>query len=78
MSLTAPQKEPSRGVDWTVACDDAFGRRRSVGVIRKAGCVVLVAPPGETAVLDYTAAHALTVGLAQEVGLLRAVDTPGQ
>lgn len=71
------QPQPDRGVDWSVPCQDAFGRRRALGVIRKPGCIVLVAPPGETAILDYHAAEALTVRLAQEVGHLRPVEPLG-
>lgn len=37
--------------EWTVACRDLAGRRRSVTVIASEGKVVLVAPPGEAAVL---------------------------
>jgi hypothetical protein len=64
-------RQPDRGVDWVVPCEDAFGRRRSIGVVRKPGCVLLVAPPGEVAVLSVTSLVDLVTGLAQEAGHLR-------
>ncbi|GGM72771.1 hypothetical protein GCM10012275_49260 [Longimycelium tulufanense] len=48
--------------EWLVSCRDAAGRRRDVTVYVRRGHVVLVAPPGETAVL-----------VPLEVGRLRAV-----
>lgn len=39
------------GREWTIACRDLAGRRRTVQVLVSEGKVVLVAPPGETAVL---------------------------
>jgi hypothetical protein len=47
--------------DWLVSCRDAAGRRREIVVFTDRGQVVLVAPPGETAVLSPL-----------EVGRLRA------
>lgn len=38
--------------EWSVACRDVAGRRREVTVFVRQGRVVLVAPPGETAVLS--------------------------
>ncbi len=38
--------------EWSVTCRDIAGRRRSVQVIATYGHVVLVAPPGETAILS--------------------------
>jgi hypothetical protein len=58
-------------VDWVVPCEDAFGRRRSIGVVRKPGYVLLVAPPGEVAVLTVASLIDLVTGLAQEAGHLR-------
>lgn len=37
--------------EWLVACRDLAGRRRDLAVFVDQGHVVLVAPPGETAVL---------------------------
>jgi hypothetical protein len=76
VTATAPEarknhSQPGRGVDWVVSCEDAFGRRRSIGVVRKPGCVLLVAPPGEVAVLSVTSLVDLVTGLAQEAGHLR-------
>lgn len=39
------------GQEWTIACRDLAGRRRNVTVYASEGKVVLIAPPGETAVL---------------------------
>lgn len=37
--------------DWLVSCRDVAGRRRDIIVFTDGGRVVLIAPPGETAVL---------------------------
>lgn len=37
--------------EWSIACRDVAGRRRDLTVFVRQGRVVLVAPPGETAVL---------------------------
>lgn len=37
--------------EWTIMCRDVAGRRRDLTVFVRQGRVVLVAPPGETAVL---------------------------
>lgn len=47
--------------EWQVSCRDMAGRRRDVSVFATQGDVVVVAPPGETAVLSPL-----------EVGRLRA------
>ncbi|KAA5828825.1 hypothetical protein ABT337_33310 [Saccharopolyspora hirsuta] len=52
--------EPTK--EWHVSCRDVAGRRRDLSVFINQGDVVLVAPPGETAVLSPL-----------EVGRLRAV-----
>ncbi len=38
--------------EWVVSCRDIAGRRRDVTVFVRQGRVVLVAPPGETAILS--------------------------
>ncbi|HEV2782777.1 MAG TPA: hypothetical protein VGX25_25585 [Actinophytocola sp.] len=38
--------------EWWVTCRDIAGRRRDLQVIARRGHVVLVAPPGETAILS--------------------------
>jgi hypothetical protein len=48
--------------EWAINCRDVAGRRRDLTVFVSQGHVVLVAPPGETAVLAPL-----------EVGRLRAV-----
>jgi hypothetical protein len=47
--------------EWWVTCRDIAGRRRELQIIARQGQVVLVAPPGETAILSPL-----------EVGRLRA------
>ena len=37
---------------WSVGCRDPFGRQRAVTVLAQADRVVLVAPPGQAAVLS--------------------------
>ena len=37
---------------WWVACADPFGRDRAMNVLIRDGAVVMVAPPGESAVLS--------------------------
>lgn len=37
--------------EWSVSCRDIAGRRRDLTVFVSSGRVVLVSPPGETAVL---------------------------
>jgi hypothetical protein len=48
--------------EWAVTCRDVAGRRRDLTVFVRQGRIVLVAPPGETAVLNPL-----------DVGRLRAV-----
>ncbi|RJQ68801.1 hypothetical protein D5S17_31660 [Pseudonocardiaceae bacterium YIM PH 21723] len=48
--------------EWLVSCRDVAGRRRDLTVFISQGHVVMVAPPGETAILEPL-----------EVGRLRAV-----
>jgi len=38
--------------EWSISCRDLAGRRRDVTVFVSSGRVVLVAPPGEAAVLE--------------------------
>jgi hypothetical protein len=48
--------------EWSVDCRDVAGRKRELTVFASGGHIVLVAPPGETAVLAPL-----------EVGRLRAI-----
>ena len=48
--------------EWSITCRDVAGRRRDLTIFVRQGRVVLVAPPGETAVLNPL-----------DVGRLRAV-----
>lgn len=59
-----------RSLDWAVPCKDASGRSRQVCVLRRPGGVVLIAPPGESALLGPQAIIALVQGLADEVTIL--------
>ncbi len=38
--------------EWSVGCRDLTGRKREVTIFVRQGRVVLVAPPGETAILS--------------------------
>lgn len=38
--------------EWSITCRDVAGRRREMTVFVRQGRIVLVAPPGETAVLN--------------------------
>jgi hypothetical protein len=38
--------------EWSVSCRDIAGRRREVTIFVRQGRVMLVAPPGETAILS--------------------------
>lgn len=48
--------------EWSITCRDVAGRRRDLTIFVRQGRVILVAPPGETAVLNPL-----------DVGRLRAV-----
>ncbi|MGB3442247.1 MAG: hypothetical protein WBA97_26175 [Actinophytocola sp.] len=48
--------------EWSITCRDLTGRRRDLTVFVRQGRIILVAPPGETAVLNPL-----------DVGRLRAV-----
>jgi len=62
--------ERGRGLDWVIPCEDALGRPRQVGVLRRPCGVVLIAPPGESALLSPRALAALVQGLADEMTML--------
>lgn len=49
--------------EWAVSCRDVAGRRRDVTVFVSQGHVVLVAPPGETAILEPLEAGRLRAAL---------------
>jgi hypothetical protein len=49
---------------WWVACADPFGRSRAMNVLVQQGQVVVVAPPGESAVLDARQTRQLGHALA--------------
>jgi hypothetical protein len=49
---------------WWVACADPFGRSRAMNVLVQRGQVVVVAPPGESAVLDARQTRQLGRALA--------------
>jgi hypothetical protein len=44
-------EDVSNHKEWSITCRDVAGRRRDLTVFVRQGRVVLVAPPGETAVL---------------------------
>ncbi|MFR9730292.1 hypothetical protein ACL03H_13770 [Saccharopolyspora sp. MS10] len=63
------------GEQWEISCRDVAGRRRQVGVYVNQGNVVLVAPPGETAVLAPLEAGRLRAALRDAVV---SAATPGR
>jgi hypothetical protein len=51
-SVHQPRQPNATRKDRHIACRDLAGRRQNIVVFADAGRVVLIAPPGETAVLD--------------------------
>jgi hypothetical protein len=49
--------------DWLISCRDVAGRRRDIIVFTEGGRVVVVSPPGETAVLSPPEAKRLRAAL---------------
>lgn len=62
--------------EWLVSCRDVAGRRRDLAVFVDQGHVVLVAPPGETAVLAPLEVGRLRAALRDAV--VRAAATEPQ
>ncbi|MCA1194427.1 hypothetical protein [Saccharopolyspora sp. 6V] len=52
---------------WQVSCRDVAGRRRNMAVYVNQGNVVVVAPPGETAVLAPLEAGRLRAAIREAV-----------
>ncbi|QUQ71021.1 hypothetical protein [Kutzneria sp. CA-103260] len=59
---------------WWVDCRDPFGRDRAMTVLVEPDRVVLVAPPGETAVLSPQQTRRLHLALDRAAGSLRQTD----
>ena len=59
---------------WWVDCLDPFGRDRAMTVLVEPGRVLLVAPPGETAVLSPQQTRRLHSALDRAAGTLGPVD----
>lgn len=59
---------------WWVACTDPFGRDRAMNVLIRDGSVVMVAPPGESAVLSAHQTRQLGHTLAKAASSLALVD----
>jgi hypothetical protein len=53
--------------EWLVSCRDVAGRRRDIAVFVDQGHVVLVAPPGETAILAPLEVGRLRAALREAV-----------
>lgn len=53
--------------EWQVSCRDVAGKRRTMAVYVKQGNVVVVAPPGETAVLAPLEAGRLRAAIREAV-----------
>lgn len=58
--------------EWTVMCGDFAGRRRPLRVVVRGFEVVVVAPPGESAVLDQSAVAQLRSAVMQAVQVAQA------
>lgn len=65
---------------WTVVCRDFAGRERTLRVVVRGSEVMVVAPPGETAVLNPAAADQFrsAVVKATEVATTPAPGAPGR
>ncbi len=50
LAVSGPTGRATQG--WSVGCRDLFGRQRAVTVLAQPDRVVLVAPPGQAAVLS--------------------------
>nr|WP_019806554.1 hypothetical protein [Saccharomonospora halophila] len=67
--------------EWAVTCRDLAGRRRALSVFVSADRVVLVAPPGEAAVLtslDVGRLRAVLRDAVMRVGEDQPEDPPGE
>lgn len=53
--------------EWAISCRDVAGRRRDLTVFVSQGHVVLVAPPGETAILEPLEVGRLRAALREAV-----------
>lgn len=53
--------------EWAVSCRDVAGRRRDLTVFVSQGHVVVVAPPGETAILEPLEVGRLRAALREAV-----------
>ena len=62
--------------EWTVTCRDFAGRARPLRVVVRGSEVVVVAPPGETAVLDQAAVAQLRSAVVQAAQVAQA-SAPG-
>ena len=60
-------------MEWQVNCRDVAGRRRNMAVFVNEGSVVVVAPPGEAAVLAPLEAGRLRAALREAVVAAAAV-----
>ncbi|MBP2474307.1 hypothetical protein JOF53_003179 [Crossiella equi] len=60
--------------EWQVWCRDVAGRRKELTVFVKQGSVVIVAPPGEAAVLEPLEVGRLRAAL-REAAIYAAVTT---
>ncbi|MEU6129450.1 hypothetical protein ABZ805_09780 [Saccharopolyspora sp. NPDC047091] len=61
---------------WQVSCRDVAGRRRNMAVYVNQGNVVVVAPPGETAVLAPLEAGRLRAAIREAVVSAAAPEHP--
>lgn len=64
--------EPTK--QWHVSCRDVAGRRRDMSVLINQGNVVVIAPPGETAVLSPLEVGRLRAALRDAIMLAAAIE----
>lgn len=62
---------------WTIACRDLAGRRRNITVFASDSKVVLIAPPGESAVLTRLDVGKLRAALRDAVISTEAANDEG-
>jgi hypothetical protein len=54
--------------DWLITCRDVFGRNRQISVSAEGDRVVVIGPPGETAILELVEVARLRAALADVMG----------
>ncbi|ONI81287.1 hypothetical protein ALI144C_22455 [Actinosynnema sp. ALI-1.44] len=60
--------------EWSISCRDIAGRPRTLRVMVRDGEVLVIAPPGEIAVLDAVEAEHVRASLREAAALALAVE----